>query len=76
MIGDAALNLPLKGGLLVPDLDIIIALPSGPTGDLSLSGPWPAGFPSGITVYSQFWFVDPGAANGFAASNGLLATTP
>lgn len=76
VLGATALNLPFKGGVIVPNLDILLMLPSGPTGDLVLSGPWPVGIPPGLTAFAQYWFVDPGAVKGYSASNGVSATTP
>ena len=70
------LNLPLFGGVLVPDLLFLTAFSSGPTGDFELSGPWPPGIPPGITVYFQMWFVDPGIFWGYSSSNAISGTTP
>ncbi len=76
VVGQSAINLPVKGGVLVPDLDLIFGVSSGPTGAVTLSGSVPPGLPAGLTTYFQYWFVDPGAAQGFSASNALSATTP
>jgi len=76
ILGLSALNLPLKGGILVPDLDVFIIFPMPPSGDVTLSGSWPPGIPPGITFYLQAWFPDPGAIKNFSATNGLSGTTP
>lgn len=76
VVGQNAINLPVKGGVLVPDLDLIFGVSSGPTGAVTLSGSVPPGLPAGLTTYFQYWFVDAGATQGFSASNALSATTP
>ena len=73
----SAVNLPFKGGTLVPAVDVLVAgLPTSPAGELSLSAAWPPGVPSGLTVWFQEWIVDAAGPKGFAASNGLAGTTP
>ncbi|GJM23164.1 MAG: hypothetical protein DHS20C15_30790 [Planctomycetota bacterium] len=76
VIGFNSLNLPFKGGIIVPDLDIIRMFPVGPTGSKVFTGPWPPGVPGGMTLYMQVWAVDAGAFSGYSASNGLSGTTP
>jgi len=74
-VGISLLNLPLKGGVLVPSLDIIIIVATSPAGDVTLQGPWPPGIPLGFSIYYQYWIKDPGAIKGWTASNGLRSTT-
>lgn len=74
-IGLSALNLPCKGGVLVPQLDLILIVVTSPTGDVLLQGPWPVGIPPGTSIYYQCWFQDAGGPKGYAASNGLRSTT-
>jgi len=76
VIGQNTINLPVKGGVLVPDLDLIFGVNSGPTGAVTLTGSVPPGLAPGLTIYMQYWFVDAGAVQGFSASNALSATTP
>jgi hypothetical protein len=79
VVGAAALNLPFKAGVLVPDPNppgFFIALPTDGTGGLVVNETWPAGIPSGFTVFIQWWQSDAGAIKGFAASNGVSGTTP
>lgn len=76
VIGFSTINLPLKGGIIVPDLDIIRMFPVGPTGTKVFTGPWPAGIPGGIPIYLQIWIQDTGAFGNYSASNGLSGTTP
>ena len=76
VLGLNTINLPVKGGVLVPDLDFTFVLDSGPMGAITLSGSVPPGLPAGLTTYFQYWFVDAGAVQGFSASNALSGTTP
>ena len=76
VIGLSALNAPFKGGTLVPDADLLFALPTGPLGALELPAVWPAGLPSGFSLWFQWWIQDPVGPVGFAASAGLRGTTP
>jgi hypothetical protein len=80
MLGVQPLNLPFKGGLLVPD----IAHPPGQLqtlwtdaqGRISLAGNLPQGLPTGLDLFMQFWIVDPHGAFGFSASNAVSLTVP
>ncbi|HEX5012216.1 MAG TPA: PQQ-binding-like beta-propeller repeat protein [Planctomycetota bacterium] len=75
--GPAEFDVPFKGGTLVPGADVLIGpLATDAQGRLVLSGTWPAGMPSGTQLWLQEWIVDAGGPKGFAASNGLRATTP
>ncbi|HZL99122.1 MAG TPA: hypothetical protein VFD43_02625 [Planctomycetota bacterium] len=77
LVGAFALNAPFKGGIMVPNPNLqIFALVTNPAGALTLNGTWPNGLPSGANIYYQFWIPDPLGAVGFAASNGMAATTP
>ncbi|MGQ0552766.1 MAG: hypothetical protein ACT4PU_06055 [Planctomycetota bacterium] len=77
IVGLGALNAPFKGGVLVPQPDILIAgLPTGATGQVVLNSAWPAGLPSGLSLYFQHWITDSGAPFGLAASNAMRGTTP
>lgn len=74
--GNAVLNLPLLGGTLVPFPSVLdFGFAFGPGGQLSLPLTWPAAIPAGLDVVLQFWFADPGAVQGFAATNGIRAKT-
>jgi hypothetical protein len=71
----AQVNLPFKGGIMVPGF----ATKAGPFpldafGDVTLSGAWPAGA-SGATFYFQFWMPN-GVPQGFAASSAVRAQVP
>ncbi|RKY21006.1 MAG: hypothetical protein DRQ55_05720 [Planctomycetota bacterium] len=76
--GLAELGVPFKGGVMVPDLappGDMLALQVSGFGHLGLATTWPSGFPSGTSVYFQFWIPDAQAATGVAASDGLRVTT-
>jgi hypothetical protein len=76
VVGVATLNVPFKGGVMVPTIDFINGFPqTDAQGDLVLAGHWIA-FPSGFTLYFQFWLSDPAGPAGFAASNAISATMP
>ena len=77
LVGLSALNAPFKGGVLVPNPDLIISgLLTDGAGALLLSSTWPAGLPSGFSTWYQHWISDAAAPKGLAASNGLKGTTP
>jgi len=77
ILGLSAANLPFKGGTLVPAPQVLIAgLPTDGAGALVLPGTWPAGLPSGFTLWLQMWIADAAGPHGFSASNGLSASPP
>jgi hypothetical protein len=76
VVGFGLANVPFKGGMLVPDLDVLIGFFStNGSGGLVLAGTWPA-LPSGTTLYYQAWIADAGGPLGFSATNGLSGTVP
>ena len=78
-MGIAALNVPFKGGVLVPDINPpggVLPLPTNELGNAVLAGTWPAGVPSGAAFFFQSWFVDASGPKGYTATNGLRAVTP
>ena len=77
IIGFSQLGAPLKGGVLVPQPDVIIGgLPTGAAGGFTLSSTWPAGVPSGLELFLQAWIPDPLAPHFVSASNALRLRTP
>jgi hypothetical protein len=77
VLGFSAVNLPLKGGILVPAPDLLIGgIPTDASGGWSFAGAWPAGVPSGFTAYFQVWIPDGAGVAGFAATNAEAATAP
>jgi len=75
VVGVSALEVPFKGGVLVPAPDVLVAgLPTGPAGALTLVATWPA-TPPGITLLVQAWIQDPAGPQGLSATNAVSATT-
>lgn len=77
VVGASQLGAPFKGGTLVPAAQLLLGpLVTDGEGGLTLGGPWPAGLPSGASLWLQAWVPDPAGPAGWAASNGLRATAP
>jgi Tol biopolymer transport system component len=76
VLGSSAVHLVFKGGVLVPDAQIVIPLVTDAAGSIVLNTLWPPNIPSGLTAYMQYWIVDPAGSVGYAASNGLSLTVP
>ncbi len=74
--GISTLNVPFKGGTMVPDPILLLALPTSAAGTTALPFTWPAGIPAGFPIWFQFWIQDAAASFGLSASNGLSGTTP
>jgi hypothetical protein len=73
VLGLGAGSLPFKGGVLVPDPDVMLTgLVTDAAGDLELHVDVPAGL-AGFTLVEQFWIEDPAAPHRWAASNALSA---
>lgn len=77
VIGASQLNAPLKGGIIVPNPDIVIdGLVTDAMGALPLGGTVPAGIIGGVTLFFQTWMQDAGAVQGFSATNAVSVVTP
>lgn len=77
VFGIARLDLPLFGGVLVPDpliADVLVATDA--TGTAALRLPVPVRFPSGAALYVQAWLPDPAAAFRLAASDAVRGVAP
>lgn len=72
VVGLTQLNLPFLGGLLVPTPDILIPFETDAAGDAHIASVWPLGLPAGVQLVFQSWFLDPGAPQGFSATNAAL----
>lgn len=66
VFGLSTLNLPFLGGVVVPSLDIVWAIPIG-SGGVSVP------LPPGTAVYAQAWVLDSTHPAGITASPALLA---
>ncbi|MFT7461922.1 MAG: endonuclease/exonuclease/phosphatase family metal-dependent hydrolase [Pseudohongiellaceae bacterium] len=77
VLGLSTINAPFKGGQLVPLPDVLLnGLSVDASGDYELLSTWPMGIAPGFSFWAQYWVLDGGAPNGFAASNAVTATTP
>ena len=74
VVGTSAARLPMKGGVLVPQPDLlVVGVATDGAGQAVLSGAWPLDMPAGIELWFQGWMPEPTAPAGFAATNGLHA---
>lgn len=69
--GVSTVNLPLASGILIPNPQVIYALNTNASGQVSLPFVKPASMPPGVNVYAQAWIYDPAAPESFSASNGI-----
>jgi hypothetical protein len=69
-------SLPVFGGILVPNTDVILLVSTNGVGQAQTSFRWPAVAPSGVSVYAQAWVLDAAGVQGVAATNALAATLP
>jgi hypothetical protein len=77
VVGGTAAALPFAGGVLVPELDVVVGgLFTDSTGSVALAGSWPLGVPPGLDVWFQMLVADPAAAAGIAVSTAIVATAP
>ncbi len=79
VLGFEQIDAPFKGGVLVPDPAppaLIVLRPTGPTGDVTIGGEWPAGINPGFLFFAQHWIQDAAGPAGFAASNAVQGRTP
>lgn len=72
VLGLSTLNVPFKGGVLVPTADFLyLGLPVSGSGGQSVPFTWPVGIPAGTPFFMQHWVSDPAAPANLSASNGL-----
>ncbi|MHC4846258.1 MAG: PQQ-binding-like beta-propeller repeat protein [Planctomycetota bacterium] len=76
VVGSAALGVPFREGVLVPEPDLVLSLSTDASGSLQLAGNWPANLPSNTPLYVQTWFQDATGPAGWCASNALSLITP
>ena len=70
------LGVPFKGGVLWPAVNAIYGPLFPLFTDSIASGLWPTGLPPGFTFVAQAWWPDPGAIQGWSASNGVRGVQP
>jgi len=77
VVGLGSAYAPFKQGVLVPNPDYLVSVPAlSPTGLVNLAFTWPAGVPSGFSLYWQCLVSDPVAPAAVSLSNALQMTTP
>lgn len=76
VIGFSQIHLPFAGGVIVPAPDIVLPIVTNSLGQTVLDLFVPSAPPSGVTVTTQIWIVDPIGVAGFAASNAIAASAP
>jgi hypothetical protein len=76
VLGLTPLELPFKGGVLVPMPDILLAFPTDADGAVHVPTVWPLGLPAGAQLWVQGWIPDAGVPKNIAATNAIVATTP
>jgi hypothetical protein len=76
VVGFAQAGLPFQGGVLWPVPHALVPLSFGHLGEAAGHGRWPPGAPAGTGLWLQAWFADVGAAQGFAASDGVRGLSP
>jgi hypothetical protein len=75
VVGFVEIDLPVKGGVLVPAPTIIAPIVTDAAGQFTKSALWPMGIPVGLSFLVQAWIVDAQGPQGFAASNAAMATS-
>jgi len=68
--------LPFKGGVLVPAPEFLLPIQLDEDGATVIASTWPAGIPSGTTIWVQAWLPDDDGPAGFRASPSLSITPP
>lgn len=74
-------DFPILGGTILPDLggssaNATVSMATDGAGKHQLVFNWPAGVPSGTTLYMQYVILDAGGPFGLSFSNGLSCTAP
>jgi len=76
VVGLDRIDAPFKGGVLVPNPDLLIPLTTNFAGLIYANFSFPAGVPSGTALVVQCWVQDPTNPLGWSASDAQMATTP
>lgn len=73
--GFVQLSIPLFGGTLLNEASVVVAMLASPAGNVSFPLPVPPGV-TGLSLYFQGAFLDPGAVQGISFSNGVVIAIP
>lgn len=76
VVGAPAIFVPVLGGTLVPSPQAVLPFATNASGQASFAVSLSGAIPSGAVLYAQAWVLDPLAAQGVAASNGVAGTAP
>jgi hypothetical protein len=76
VLGVSTINATFKGGIMVPNNDLILLGVTDFYGSYDITTAWPAGVPSAATFYFQYWIPDASGPVGYVASNAISGTTP
>ena len=76
VIGASAIYAPYKGGVLVPNFDLLFVLWTDDQGEVNAVAHWPPNVPSGFALYLQYWIDDDAAVAKRAGSNAVKGVTP
>jgi uncharacterized membrane protein len=74
--GLSRVDMPFKGGVLVPAPDALALMALDASGSLEVKFRWPAGLAAASSLYWQAWVGDASGPAGYAATNGLQSVTP
>jgi hypothetical protein len=75
-LGLTELLAPFKGGVLVPNPVMVVPQSTDGFGFKSFGGTWPAGVPTGSTLYAQWWVMDQNAIQGLSATAAAKGVVP
>lgn len=77
IVGFSRIDVPFKGGTLVPAADVLYILSTNGSGNLPINTTWAPGLSPGFSAYFQYWIQDPaGVPGNHSGSNALQVTTP
>ena len=76
ILGLSEVLVPFKGGVMVPELDLLLPFVTDAAGSTVLSGAQPVALPMDTELVMQGWIADPAGVHGFAATNGVGADAP
>ncbi|MBL9076138.1 MAG: hypothetical protein JNL08_01460 [Planctomycetes bacterium] len=73
--GLSRIDVPVFGGTVVPNLDVLTALPTDAIGTATLALPW-IGLPPGFEVWTQVGVIDPAGPQGWTLSDTVWLRVP